>query len=176
MTKNAEEYLALVWAHNKKQTFLTKAGTSGGIFGHVFIKFDPNGEDLPRLTNVLPENMDVRWLPDDPEMAWRYIITWVAEGRDGKTVQFRQIVEQDQETRAWSIRNQRALPGGNWEPDPDRPDPEWPFSWSPIHHAQNIPVPNCFYGASDIEDLSEQDALNYVTSKIQRIIRYHAHP
>lgn len=174
-TTPAEEYLKLVWAHNKKQTFLTKASTSGGIFGHVFIKLDPNGEELPRLTNVLPENMSVLWLPDDPETAWKYTITWVAEGRDGKTLQFRQIIEQMDEG-VWEIRNERALPGGNWAPDPDRPNPEWPYSWSPIHHCQNIPVPNCFYGASDVEDLSEQDALNFTASHINRILRYHAHP
>jgi len=41
---------------------------------------------------------------------------------------------------------------------------------------QNLLNPGSYWGLSDLEDLSEQDAINYVASKIQRILRYHAHP
>lgn len=173
-----EDYLKEVWQRNNKQTFLTKVSTSGGIYGHVFVKLDPDAlaPGIPRLTNIAPENMSVSWLPDDPETAWRYVITWIAEDKNGQSIMFRQRIVADEEGMGWNIFNERTRPGGNWESDPDRPDPEWPFAWPPISHNQNISLPNCFYGASDLEDLSEQDALNFTASHINRILRYHAHP
>ncbi len=177
-----EDYLKLVLQRNNWMTFLNKVATSGGIFGHVFIKLDPDAiaPGIPRLTNIAPENMRVHWLPDDPETAWQYVITWVAEDINGKELVFRQKITAQGETPAkptsWMIQNQIVRPGGNWEQDPQRPSVTWEFPWPPISHNQNLPVANAFYGDADIMDISEQDALNFTASSINRILRNHAHP
>jgi hypothetical protein len=75
------------------------------------------------------------------------------------------------------VLNRIQRGGGQFIPDPDNPDiTPWPWKWAPIIDAQNIPCAGVYYGLSDIEDLDEQDAINYVTSAVHRILRYHAHP
>lgn len=180
-TTPEEEKLDDIWRKNRKMTFLGKLGLSGGIYGHIFIKIVPDewrgNADVgtPRLIILEPENVRVTYDPHDYEIVRKYVIQWVSTGADGKPWYYRQTIEHG-DTERWNIVNERARKTNLWEADPDNPDMDWPFDWPPIVDAQNLPCPGAYYGLSDIEDLDEQDALNYVASKIQRILRYHAHP
>jgi hypothetical protein len=52
----------------------------------------------------------------------------------------------------------------------------WPFPWAQIVDWQNMPDPREYYGMPDLQNAALNDALNFVLSNTQRIIRYHAHP
>lgn len=178
-TTPAEETLTEIWRRNRKGTFLLKLAQLGAIYGHVFVKILPDfyGRGIARLVPIEAEYVDVSWRGDDIESAYRYTISWTEEGRDGKAVNRRQVIEQDETTGRWSVINRVQRGGGQFIPDPDNPDiVPWPYKWPPVVDAQNIPCAGVYYGLSDIEDLDEQDAINYVTSAVHRILRYHAHP
>lgn len=54
----------------------------------------------------------------------------------------------------------------------------WPYSWPPVIDWQNLPVPNEYWGRSDIEDavLRFNKVIDRLLSNLNRIIRLHAHP
>ncbi len=173
-----EEYLGSVWRRNRQGTFLTKLGTSGGIYGHVFVKIVPDGieRNIPRLVSLEPENIMVFWDGDDIDSVWRYRIEYTARGRDGRAVVKRQDIERADNGLSWTITNTIARGSGLFHQDQDNPDGVWPWPFAPIVDCQNLPLPGAYYGLSDMDDAGLQDAINYVASKIQRILRYHAHP
>jgi len=172
-----EEYLDNVWQRNRKMTFLGKLGTSGGIYGHEFLKIVPDGiERLPRLVNLEPENVTVFWDGDDIDSVWRYRIEYTAQGRDGRAITRRQDIERADNGANWTITNWIARGGERYIPDPAQPTVPWPYPFAPVVDAQNLPLPGAYYGMSDLDDGDLQDAINYNASKIQRILRYHAHP
>lgn len=179
-----EDRLDEIWRANSKMSWLGKLGLSGAIYGHMFVKIIPQDArgaidyGTPRLILLEPENVEVEWDPQDYEVATRYVVSWTSRGSDGKPWHYRQIVEHPGDSPdRWQILNRRSRGSEHWEPDPANPDIlNWPYTWPPIADAQNLPCPGAYYGLSDIEDLDEQDALNYVASKVQRIIRYHSHP
>jgi len=178
-TTPAEETLETIWKHNRKMTFLMKIAVSGGIYGHLFIKILPDGikKGLPRLVNIEPEYLTVFYDEQDIESVWRYRIEWTALGHNGRAMHRRQDIELDDGGKRWQIINRIAeSPAYVWKPDPQQPDLTWKWPWPPIIDCQNMIAPGQYYGLSDLEDLSEQNAINYLASKTQRIIRYHAHP
>jgi len=175
---SAEGALKQIWARNRKMTFLLKCATQGAIFGHVFIKIlkDYYGPGLARFVLIDPEYVTCFWNGDDIEAAYRYLIEWTEQGPDGKAVNRQTDIVKDSATGRWSEIH-RVSKGNRYEPDPAYPDIDpWPYNWPPIIDCQNIPCPGALYGLSDLEDLDEQDALNYVASKTNRILRYHSHP
>lgn len=177
VTTDTERALSTVWQRNNKMTFLTKLATSGGIFGHVFVQIVPDGlgEGVPRLINLAPEYMTVYWDDADIEFVYKYVLQWQGTGRDGRMVERRHTFALEDGGDTWRIVYEMRR-GRRWELDPERESVDWAWPFPPIAHCQNLPLPGTFYGSSDIEDVRLQDALNYVASKIQRIIRYHAHP
>lgn len=178
-TTPEEEHLEAVWARNRKGTLLGKLATLGGIFGHTFIKILPDyyGPGLARFVLIDPEYVDVFWRGDDYENAWRYLISWEEQDDEGREQTRLQDVYLDDNGKYWHIVNRlRRGSGAEWLPDPNYPDVDWRYPWSPIIDCQNIPCPGAYYGMSDLEDLALQDTLNYVGSKINRILRYHSHP
>ena len=174
-TSPAEKALAEFWDRNHKMTFLNGLAISGGLYGHMFGKL-LNEEPLPRIVNMLPEYMTTFWDGDDIDSVWRYRIQWTAADRNGEEMTKRQDIELDDGAKKWKIKNQVAMGNGGFKQDPDNPDMTWKWEWCPIVSAPNMVLPGSFYGQSDLDDLSEQDAINYIASKMQRITRYHAHP
>lgn len=176
-TTPEEERLAAIWRANRKQTFLGKLATSGGIYGHAFLKIIPDyyGAGLARLVSIEPENITAYWDGDDIESIWRYCIEYIAADRDGTAIVKRQEIERISDS-AWRIQNRISRRGTKWEPDPANPDGTWNRPYAPIIDCQNLPLPGAYYGVSDLDDLVLQDTINYVTSNVVRILRYHAHP
>lgn len=168
----AEQWLDHCWNRNRKRTLLQRLGISGGVTGHVFLKILPG--DYPRLVSVEPEYVTVFWNAQDIETVWRYRIQWTEFDAQQRALERREDTEK--ENGRWTITTYISRGGGRWVLDPDNPPMVWPYDWPPIVDCQNLINPGSFYGLSDLEDLSEQDAINYVASKVQRILRYHAHP
>lgn len=178
-TTPAEQKLSDIWDRNRKATLLLKMATLGGIYGHVFIGIIPDyyGAGLARLTLLEAEYVEVSWKGDDVEDAWRYVVSWVEENASGKSEEHEQEIVQDANTKRWGVFYRIRRDNGSTMPDPNRADiPIWPYNWPPIIDCQNIPCPGEFYGLSDIEDMDEQDALNYIASLTLHTLRYHAYP
>ncbi|MBK9497748.1 MAG: phage portal protein [Xanthomonadales bacterium] len=109
-----------------------------------------------------------------------YVIEYNAEDEaTEKMIAYRETTEHmrtaDGFADAWMVNNYVMRDGKTWELVKST---EWPYSFPPICHWQNLPDAESVYGDSDItEDMIViQDAINFVASNVQRIIRYHAHP
>lgn len=177
-TTPEEEWLEEVWRRNRKMTFLMRLAVTGGVTGHVFVKIVPDRERgrPPRLVSIEPEYVTVFHAGEDIEDVWRYRIQWIERDRDNKPMSRRQDIERDLSGDKWQVLNRIAYGSQRWQPDPERPDLTWEYPWPPMLDCQNLVNPGSYWGLSDLEDLSEQDAINYIASKVQRILRYHAHP
>lgn len=176
-TTPEEEWLEQVWQRNQFETLLLRLAIGGGVTGHVFVKIVPSAKqgDPPRLVNIESEYLTVFYAGEDIDDVWRYRIQWEEKSRAGWGVARRQDIERDDAGR-WSIRQWIAEGSATWKIDEQHPPVQWQWDWPPMLDCQNLINPGSYYGQSDLEDLSEQDAINYLASKVQRIIRYHQHP
>lgn len=77
----------------------------------------------------------------------------------------------------WKVNHYEA---GHDDDDWIRVAPEaiWPYPWPPVIDCQNVPVPNEYYGISDLEPavLSLIKGVDRLLSNMNRIIRFHGHP
>lgn len=173
---SAETWLDDCLAANRKGQFFNKLAVNGGVSGHVYVKFMPPlpGEKYPRLINLSPEYVHVVTDPDDIDRALRYVIQYSAIDPDtGRELIKRQMIERA--GLRWRVLDQISRNGGMFETVTDS---LWPYDFCPIVDCQNLPVPNEYYGKSDIEEhvIKLQRAVNFTMSNLQRIIKFHGHP
>ena len=180
----AQKYLDRVWRYNRKKTLLLKASTNGGVFGHVFIKLQPSrdDEDIPRLIVMDTMNLSVEWDDQDIEAVTSYINTWNTFDADGKPIVRREVVK-EVAVGSWTVQQFQADMVGGDGPGPDAftaigPALPWPHDWPPIIDCQNTPIPNEFYGWSDIEQSTRRvnRAIDRLMSDMNRIVRLWGHP
>lgn len=178
----AQTYLDALWKWNRKQTKLLKLATNGGVFGHVYVKIALRaGDPFPRLVVLDPMTVGV-----DPD----------PEDIDGEPVEYRitynTVVGEGSSRRAVVRRQRITRSGGVWEIIDEEADlrsgqplgwtevgrEAWPYAWPPILDCQNLPIPNEYWGRSDLEAsiLKLNYQINRLISNINRIIRLHAHP
>lgn len=174
-------YLNKVWKTNNQGLVLNNLGTNGGLCGHSFLRLvpdaltSPDGEKVPRLINLDPRMITVVLDPLDYENVLEFQLDW--NGFDPRTKQ--ENTYQHLFTKMdgfWLIKLQYKGPRDkNWIIIDLT---EWNYDWPPIFHCQNLPVPNQFWGLSDLEGglLDAAKAINYTMSNISRILRFHAHP
>jgi hypothetical protein len=177
-----QEYLDAVWKQNKKMTLLNCGGINGGVFGHVFYKvFEQPGLPYLRIVDVTPEQMNVFWNPEDIADVWEYHQTWGGiDPRTGKPKAFRhRTIKQDAalpEYVTWTIvKEQQTEPDTRWV---ETGRVNWPYSWSPVFHCQNLLNPSEFWGLADIEPdiLSINHAVNFIASNLNRTLYYYTDP
>lgn len=189
--QKAQDYLDRVWKYNRKMTKLLKLATNGGVFGHVFIKMMvKEDQELPDLAVLDPATV---YVSPDPEnidgVPLEYRIVWnTVEDRgagEPTGVAKRQVItrskdaDTDVDLGTWHIIDQEAqLTNGTglaWETVEEY---DWEYSWPPIIDCQNLPVPNEYWGRSDLEEsiLKLGGKVNTLLSNLNRIIRIHAHP
>jgi len=76
----------------------------------------------------------------------------------------------------WYVTVEITRPGSkDWTEVAGESSP-WPYPFAPILTCQNLPIPNTFWGMSDLEDADINDSINFTASNINRILRFHAHP
>jgi hypothetical protein len=173
------------WRANRFMTTLQKVATNGGVTGHAFVKLKP-AEPFPRVIVLDPSTVTPYFDPEDIEQILGYRIQYEAHNpRSGRVDSFRQLIYaetgEDGRPAYWVIRDEVAPAGANlaggatWTLVDEQP---WPHAYSPIVDCQNVPIPNQFWGISDLEDdvVKLQEAIDFILSNVNRIIRYHAHP
>jgi hypothetical protein len=99
-----------------------------------------------------------------------YHLIW----RSGKVWKRHVIDRMDNDT--WFVTVQvRGAGDADWREVPEESS-AWPYPFAPIITCQNLPIPNTFWGMSDLEDADINDSINFTASNINRILRFHAHP
>ena len=179
---NAEEYLDEVWDANEKQSLLNLIALNGGVTGHAFARlYEPGIGQMPRIIPLDPQTVDVVWSEDDYTDVTAYVITWTVERRpdpvsDPVMVAKRQLIERAENRLTWLITDQESK--GDRKGWKTTGTAVWAHAYAPIVDCQNLPVPNCYYGVSDLESdvLGLIKTLNYQASNMNRILRLHAHP
>jgi hypothetical protein len=171
----AEVYLEEVWAANRKMTTLQKLAMNGAVCGHAFLKIVLSPTDLPRLIVLDPATVTVEWDDEDIERVTRYRIQYPAiDPRTRLPIIRRQVIEP--RGNVWVLLDQTATPDGvTWS---TAKETTWPYPFPPLIDCQNLPLPNEFWGESDLEEdvLELQTSRNRVLSNVGRILRFHAHP
>lgn len=168
-TTDAEKHLADVWRSNEwKMAFLSEVAINGGVTGDAYVQIQPRENDLPRLINLNPSIVFPYWNPDDIDEIWAYELRW----RRGQAIK-RTIHSLHESGQQWEIFTETHQQG-RWVLD--APAMMWPYPWSAIHHIKNLPNPNEFFGCSDLEDADLNDAINQVSSNLNRVVRIFAHP
>lgn len=181
------EYLSRFWGDDKsyrlgrksasKEVVLQRLGMNGAIGGHCFVKLQPSEQDdgePPRILLLDPINMEVDTARDDVNTVDQYVYTWLdLDPQTGKPTAYRQRTRrEDDET--WLIIDEKSR-GNQWELVQQT---TWPYPWAPISDCQNLPMPNEFWGVSDLEHdvLKLQYAINGVSSDIRKILSLYAFP
>lgn len=169
---------------NDLQMLLHDAAENASIYGTAYLKILPAAvESVTREDVMLPRVivLDPRWMrivtpPDDIGRVIGYDMHYTADGvaRREET----RIAEADDlgRIKSWIVRMYESSrsTSGRWQMIAET---LWSYEFPPILHWKNLPRANDCYGRSDIELVLElQDRLNFVSSNISRIIRYHAHP
>lgn len=162
------------------------------------------GRTLPRLVLLDPRRVDVEMDPDDADEVRAYNYYWLStmKGPDGK---YRPVLRRQRWERQddrdenspdpdplgapehWITYNQYStnqieqitIDGGTARTWQDLTPPvDWPYTWGPIHHCQNLPNTSRFFGQEDITpDLIEsQQELNFSESMIKAIKYYLGYP
>lgn len=181
----AQQHLDAVWKANRKASLLKKLALNGAVAGHVFVKIVPDqpGLEVPRLVALDPSTCAVTWNDEDVEDAWRYTISWNAVSREPgllsrlRSRMRRQLIERNDAGTAWLVVNQESTSSsGGWRTIGS--PLLWPHPFGPIVDWQHLPVPNVYYGLSDLEDdlLELLQAASFTASNVARILRLYAHP
>mgnify|MGYP003751303469 CR=1 FL=1 len=172
----AEQWLQACWDELGGMLLLQKLALNGGVCGHAWAKLAPAPQGMlyPRVIVLDPANVSVGLALDDIERVEWYRIQYTAvDPRNGEPVTRRQWIERD--GPQWLIVDEESRKGGAWRRLGETP---WPYAWAPIIDCQNLPLPNEYWGASDLEDdvLELSRSIDFVLSNTARIIRFHAHP
>ena len=155
--------------------FATGAGVAGDGYLRVLLPNKDDGEIYPRIVALDAVNVKVFSDPTDYTKVIEYRLQW--NGIDPVTRRaavFRHIIYRV--GARWYTEEQ--ISRGDSRTFQTVKDTTWPYSWCPIFHVKNRPMPHSFYGTSDTEDdvLRINDAMNFTVSNINRILRVHGHP
>jgi len=146
--------------------FFHTLAASGAISGHMFVKIVPSANGV-RWVLIDPSIVQAFWLPDDSRRPIAYKIQW----NSGKTEYRQDIALVD---GAWVVRDMtRRSYDGAWELTAET---AWPYPFPPIVDGQNLPDYQSYYGRSDLTGLEINDAVNFVASNVNLILKHHAHP
>lgn len=169
-----EEALATAWRDKPfqqftKMDFLQGVAQNGGIFGTPFIRMHPLEDGNIRLVNLDPSLVDVVTDPNDKDRVDAYHIIWQVK-KDWMRDRIWRL-----ENGQWGIARQKFSGQQNGWMNTAEPV-MWEYRWAPVFHCQNLKNTKGFWGLSDLEDADLNDAINFITSNTNRIIKYHAHP
>ena len=179
-----QEYIDEVMEANKQDITLYDMAQNAAVYGTGFVKIKPFGVEsrrrentmLPRLVVLDPTWMQVNTEPEDVGTVTGYEMRYNVGDLARKEIT--EVFAKDELGRvlSWQISNYKAdqTTGGRWELIDQV---VWEYDFPPILHWKNLPLANSAYGRDEVSQLIElQDRVNFVSSNISKIIRYHAHP
>lgn len=162
-----EQVLADIWGNQETQNvFLSELGINGGVTGQFYIQI------VSKPSGVKIKSLDPTWVfttPDstDLDKVTQYDLRFVQNANLCRLLHTQIADDQwDYSKEQWTGQKWTVI----------EPAVVWPFNWPFVVHGKNLPNPNSFYGASDLEDAEINDTINLVASNLNRIIRIFAHP
>lgn len=186
-----DDEIALLWQQSRGAILQESIALSGAIEGHCAIRLAPQEKGLPKITRIKQNHFAAFWDALDMERVLWYRLQYVS-GSVGKRIDYvrGQFIddEADHDAPGWTevvyelkkaYRGNLSLTGwGAEDMKWERKQPAfWPYDFPPIVDWQNLPSPNSYYGKSDIASaIKLNDALNFILSNMQRIIKHHADP
>jgi len=181
----AERALNRIWGpENKRGAFLNELAINGAVCGTFYIQIVPSpveGEP-PRLINLNPAVVFPIYNPMDVDDVLVYELRYLVGRKIRRQVWA--ISENRQNWIFWTEEKQRnkwvliPMPVMNayGQVEMSTEPQTWPYPWAPIVAGKNLPNPNSFFGLSDLEDADVNDAINFVASNTNRILKIYAHP
>lgn len=174
---NQDKAIKTLWDANRGAILQTAIALSGAVDGHNAVRLNPMQGLPPKLLRLKMSQFTAFWDAFDMQRVLWYRLQHQSAGL-GRRIDYVQGQVDDNEIDhtqpGWLEIVYEMDKKGDWL---RRDILAWPFEFAPVVDWQNLPNVNGYYGKSDITGaISLNDALNFVLSNIQRIIKHHAAP
>jgi hypothetical protein len=184
-TTETDEQITDLWKQNRGEILQANIALAGVLEGHLAVRLTPvDGLEWPRLQRVRQAHFSAFWDPFDLTQ-----VNWYRLQGNNRRIDYVQgrltEGEIDQAQPVWTEFTYEAVgtdidalgiskEATKWELANIQ---EWPYEFPPIVDWQNLPNPNWYYGRADvISAIRLNDALNFLVSNLNRIIKYFASP
>lgn len=171
----AQNTLGELWPEAARASCLHQCGVNGAVTGHVFLRLIAEPE--VRVIVLDPSNMTVFWDQEDISRVLEYRYEWTAfDTKDATNYVRRQSIVRDETAGTWTITDSESRGNGDvWKTIGEE---TWPHDWAPIFDCQNLPAPNEYYGAADLERevLDLLNSMQFVVGYARKLIRHKGHP
>lgn len=163
---------------NRGDLLIEALANAGAVEGHNTVRIQAVEGAEPKLTRIKQQNFAAFWDPFDMSRVLWYRLQHVT-GAGGKRIDYVRgtINAQGQvgpEAEAWTEVVFSMPKENQWKVEKVTP---WPYPFPPLVDWQNLPNPGGYYGKNDIAGAMRlNDALNFILSNTQRIIKHHAAP
>jgi hypothetical protein len=170
-----------LWQANRGKLLLHNIALAGALTGHSAVRLEPREGDFPRIVHINAKHFTAFWDQSDVErVLWyrlQYTLGTATTPTSGKRIDYvRGIFDgqaADHERDGWT-EVVWQWDGHKWNITGRQP---WPWPWPPIVDWQNMPRPHEYYGADDVRRaVALNDALNFVASNYNRILKHHGAP
>jgi hypothetical protein len=182
----ADQAIELMWQASRGAILQQALALAGCIEGHNAVRFIPVEGQLPKLQRLQGKYFTVFWDALDMSRVLWYRLQYLA-GPSGKRIDYvrGRIDGEDinHDAPGWTEiiytrKNQQQFkldPSSDWRRDVN--PVVWEYDFAPIVDWQNLPEPNEYYGRCDVDSaIKLNDALNFILSNMQRIIKHFAAP
>jgi hypothetical protein len=171
----ADAFLAEVWPEEQRGVDLFQLAVNGGVFGHAWARIVLE-DGKPRVQVGDPLNWAAEFPAEDFSKPRAYAHTFELETVAAGDVKIVQERYERLDGGGWSIQRVGIDPKGKRV---EEGDPlTWNYSFCPVMQAQNLIMPNAFYGRADLSPqvLKLIKALHRLDSMLVRATRIHAWP
>ena len=182
-----DDNVKALWDANRGETLLNNIALAGAIEGHCAVRLMPTEEGFPKLVRIKQYQFAAFWDAFDMSRVLWYRLQHTAAGV-GRRIDYVRGrfdgVNVDHNAEGWIEFVYEAKDDNvsgpfasslKWQPAAD--PAMWDYPFPPIVDWQNISNPNGYYGKSDIGSaIKLNDALNFILSNLQRIIKHYASP
>lgn len=172
----ADQALDDLWRANRGSLTQHKMALNGALCGHVAVRIEPRQGMPPRIVPINPAHFSVFWDQADYEHVLWYRLQYRYANGSGKRVDYVNAPALGEKNPdRWYEIVYSINPNGNIWSETGRNLFPWP--WCPVIDWQNMPLPADYYGQDDVaRALRLNDALNFVASDYNRILKHHGHP
>lgn len=180
-----DEAIVDIWQANRGAILQEALALSGVIDGHNAVRINPVTDAPAQLLRLKMSQFSAFWDAFNMQDVLWYRLQHTS-GSQGKRIDYvKGQIEDDKvnhDAPGWlEIVYKLDKAGGGpvgsapkWKRDDIL---IWPFEFAPVVDWQNLPNVNGYYGKSDITGaIHLNDALNFILSNMQRIIKHHASP
>jgi len=162
-----ETVLSQIWGNQETQTaFLAENAINGGVVGSFHFQIVAKEGQPLKVKYLDPTWVFVEHDPEDINAAFNYMLPYKVGDDLYRLRHEKTNLNWIYLTERWNV-NKWVI---------ETPPVTWPYEWPFIISGKNLPKPNSFYGASDLEDADINDAINLVASNVNRIVRIYANP